>query len=192
MKEYKKDLRYKKTHEAIQLHFRELLKTTPYEKISVTSLAKNAGINRKTFYLHYGTLDDLLQELGREIVSKGTSRVENFTLPQDLRKLIFTIYAYWESLSQEDTKIFRLNLSSANVSGFTQHMRDTFTNFDANFQGGDPKMQKVALAFIVYSMGVFYREWTLYHTVSTLEEAVDLAYTFITNGIGASNKASDL
>lgn len=188
MKEYKNDLRYTKTHETIQKTFRELLEAIPYDKISVKLLTEKARINRKTFYLHYDTLDELLHELGREIVSNGISQIQKYTIPQDLKKIIFTIYQYWQSLTADDAKIFRLSSSSANVFSFAQQMRNIFANFDSNFQSGDIEKQKAALAFIVNAMGVIYREWTIYHTVSTIEEAVDLAYALITNGINTTVK----
>ena len=36
-----------------------------YEKITVRELTDRAMINRKTFYLHYETLDELLEEVRR-------------------------------------------------------------------------------------------------------------------------------
>ena len=39
-----------------------LLETTDFEYITVKELCKKAGVNRSTFYLHYETLSDLLEE----------------------------------------------------------------------------------------------------------------------------------
>lgn len=41
----------------------ELLKQKPYAQISVTELTERAGLNRKTFYMHYTSLDDVLAEV---------------------------------------------------------------------------------------------------------------------------------
>ena len=40
-----------------------LLQNTPYEKITVASLCRQAEITRATFYLHYDNIDDVLDEL---------------------------------------------------------------------------------------------------------------------------------
>ncbi len=40
-----------------------LLQNTPYEKITVASLCRQAEITRATFYLHYNNIDDVLDEL---------------------------------------------------------------------------------------------------------------------------------
>ncbi|MDK2865998.1 MAG: hypothetical protein PWP51_272 [Clostridiales bacterium] len=63
----KKDLRFQKTHNAIQDAFRTLMMKKDYEKITVKELCELAKINRKTFYLHYHTLDDLIETLEREL-----------------------------------------------------------------------------------------------------------------------------
>ncbi len=40
----------------------ELLNKKDYEFITVKELCEKAGVNRSTFYLHYSTMDDLLEE----------------------------------------------------------------------------------------------------------------------------------
>lgn len=185
--ECKNDLRYIKTKEAISNSFRVLLSEMPYEKITVKLLAERARINRKTFYLHYDTLDELLQELSHEIVLNGISQIQSYKIPQDLKNIIFVIFQYWQSLTEEDARIFRLCSASAGNITFVQQMRETFTNFDPEFYNGDTNRQKIALTFICNVMGTLYREWTIYHAVSTIKEAVELTYTFIMNGINVEN-----
>lgn len=52
-----KDKRYEKTEFLIKKTFFELVKNN--EKISVSQIAKKANIDRKTFYLHYETVESL-------------------------------------------------------------------------------------------------------------------------------------
>ncbi|MBS7527246.1 TetR/AcrR family transcriptional regulator [Fusibacter paucivorans] len=63
----KNDLRFQKTHSAIRAAFRTLMAKKDYDKITVKALCELAKINRKTFYLHYHTLDDMITELEYEI-----------------------------------------------------------------------------------------------------------------------------
>ena len=44
----------------------ELMKEKPIDKITPTELCRHAGINRNTFYKHYYTTRDLLQEIEEE------------------------------------------------------------------------------------------------------------------------------
>ena len=55
-----KDLRVRRTLKAIRSAFYELVLTKNYSDISITELTDLAEINRKTFYLHYSSLDDLV------------------------------------------------------------------------------------------------------------------------------------
>ncbi len=69
-----KSKQYNATHLHIQRCFLELLESQSYETITVTAVSKQAGINRKTFYLHYASLDALLEECTLrcvDAVSKG-------------------------------------------------------------------------------------------------------------------------
>lgn len=54
------DKRVIRTRKAIQSAFETLVSTTPLTEITVTLITQTADINRKTFYLHYDSIDDLL------------------------------------------------------------------------------------------------------------------------------------
>ena len=56
----KSDLRYRRTEAAIMQAFDELLKGPDSKKITVSALAREADIDRKTFYLHYNSIEDLV------------------------------------------------------------------------------------------------------------------------------------
>lgn len=75
MNDKKADLRYIKTEKIIRNTFLEMLKEMPYEKIEIKTLAERAYINRKTFYLHYNSLSDLLNSLLEEIYEEIVQNV---------------------------------------------------------------------------------------------------------------------
>lgn len=54
------DKRAQRTEYAIQAAFEHLIATMPLSEITVTRLTQEADINRKTFYLHYNSIEDLL------------------------------------------------------------------------------------------------------------------------------------
>lgn len=63
MAERKTDRRTLYTKNMIKDSLLELLKHTPYEKITVTSICKQSEITRATFYLHYNNIDEVLDEV---------------------------------------------------------------------------------------------------------------------------------
>ena len=81
------DLRVRKTKEAIRRTFEDMICEMDYEKITVKELTDRAMINRKTFYLHYETLDDLLEELQQEIVDSFTSQNISYKSMADINRI---------------------------------------------------------------------------------------------------------
>ena len=59
MAEKVKDRRVRKSQESFKEAFGEMILKVPYQKITITALAKIADLNRKTFYSHYDTMEDL-------------------------------------------------------------------------------------------------------------------------------------
>lgn len=81
------DRRVRRTRCAIHSAFRALVARDGFRNITVSALAREANIDRKTFYLHYRGLDDLMAEEIRQIadqvaaalmpVSKGSAMAVN-------------------------------------------------------------------------------------------------------------------
>lgn len=57
------DLRIRRTRSAIQDAFISLMREKEYAAITVTDISERADINRKTFYAHYETKEQLLAQL---------------------------------------------------------------------------------------------------------------------------------
>ena len=56
------DRRVRKTKKAIQEAYFRLLEKKKTEKITVAEITREADIDRKTFYLHYTSVQDLIRE----------------------------------------------------------------------------------------------------------------------------------
>jgi AcrR family transcriptional regulator len=63
------DLRIVKTKEALHNALLELLKEKSLEIISISEICRKARVNRGTFYLHYGQIEDLFEEYFKEITA---------------------------------------------------------------------------------------------------------------------------
>lgn len=66
------DLRVVKTKEVLHASLLSLLKEKSLHTISVTEVCRGAKINRGTFYLHYGKVEDLFEEYFKEIMTDLT------------------------------------------------------------------------------------------------------------------------
>ncbi len=68
--EKKRELRFQKTHKSIREVFKFLMLQKDFKSIKVKELSELANINRKTFYLHYNSIENLLMELETEIAEQ--------------------------------------------------------------------------------------------------------------------------
>lgn len=58
------------TRECLQLSLMHLMSERPYEKISVSEIVRRAGVSRMAFYRNYTDKEDILHELGDEIIKR--------------------------------------------------------------------------------------------------------------------------
>ncbi len=65
----KTDLRIIKTKRNIRQAFAELMSRKPMEEITVSDVASEALINRKTFYAHYAGVHEIIAEIEDEITA---------------------------------------------------------------------------------------------------------------------------
>lgn len=72
----REDKRVKNTRQAIRNSFLKLIVEKPIERISVTELCRDAGVNRGTFYAHYTDAYDLRNSLETELYEAVLSRMK--------------------------------------------------------------------------------------------------------------------
>lgn len=70
------DQRVVKTREGIRAAFERLIETMPYGDITVSAIAREARISRRTFYVHYGTVEELLRQMARERIERAADAVQ--------------------------------------------------------------------------------------------------------------------
>ena len=114
------DLRIKKTKRAIRTAFYELIKEKPLEKITVTEIAARAEINKATFYAHYETIHDLVDQLEQEAVAEVISQLNTVQgLLSAPRAFVKEMYALL-SKNQLCTELF----PAPAMAQFTAHLRN--------------------------------------------------------------------
>lgn len=64
------DRRVERSRRAIKDAFVRLLADKPLDQITVSAIAREAGVDRKTFYQHFGSIDGLVGVMVDELVAK--------------------------------------------------------------------------------------------------------------------------
>lgn len=70
------DRRIVRSRSAILSAFERLLVKKPLADITVSAIAREANVDRKTFYVHFGTVDGLLDAIAEDVVVKIVDSVE--------------------------------------------------------------------------------------------------------------------
>ena len=100
------DPRVVRTRALISDAFLELLDANPLSKITVSAIATKAGVNRKTFYLHFSSVEELVEYEARRLanrIMRETARVQAQTGGPDLR----TIFVELMTLTAERPNLYR-------------------------------------------------------------------------------------
>lgn len=103
------DRRVLKTKKALFEAFDRLIAVKDYDKITISELARSADIDRKTFYLHYSSIDEMFDDRVDNIVSDILDSVE-----EDMRRRAYDEAAegHLEDI-EPDPYIFFLGISRA-------------------------------------------------------------------------------
>ncbi|HJE98009.1 TetR/AcrR family transcriptional regulator [Ligilactobacillus acidipiscis] len=104
LKKNKEDLRVTKTLQNIRQTVVTLLIEKPLSEITVTEIAKRAQIQRKTFYLHYNSVTDVLAEFEAELshdVETMLTEISPFSVQEfltGLNELLCKNYAFYQEI----------------------------------------------------------------------------------------------
>lgn len=179
MPEKKVDLRVQRTKENLRRVFEEMICEMDYEEMSIKELTQRAQINRKTFYLHYDSLDDLLREIQNDLAQDFIRRTEGMAPPRDMDKITREFFLSQESLGKLGERI--------TCAGSYQYVSRRITS-DIMSQtwtkgSGDPFRQDIIMTFISQSTLAIYKQWVADGKRIPLEEIIDLAIRLVCHGV---------
>ena len=93
------DPRIVKTKKQLLQAFKELLLLyDDFMNITVKELCDKAGVSRKTFYLHYSQVDELLSDIEDEYIKDFYERTKDFDYFQDPEKIVEAYFDLNESV----------------------------------------------------------------------------------------------
>lgn len=134
----KSESKYFNTAVKMDLALIDLLKERPLEYITVSDLCETAGVNRSTFYLHYETMADLLDETVRYLLDDFRSyfsadgKVNRIDFAnRELKDLIYIEDRYlspYLTYIKDHKEIFATALLHNKTLGFEQVYERLFEN----------------------------------------------------------------
>ena len=134
----KSESKYFNTATKMDLALISLLKKKSFDYITVSEICENAGVNRSTFYLHYETVGDLLDEtvkyLLNDFLSYFSTDIKSIALNLtdcELNDLIFVCDKYltpYFSYIKDNKVIFGTALANNKTLGFEDVYKRMFDN----------------------------------------------------------------
>ncbi len=180
------DLRYIKTEALIRETFRDMLKEMDYSKITIRELTERAKINRKTFYLHYGTLDDLLYQLQIEIYRDMFVFIEKVNLPADLDKLVEKLFTFSASVGEPNQRILSCQGNfppgQSPADRVKKHMLGIYYPRNISSRYNQFEINLIN-AFLYDSLISIYSQWILDGRKIPLEDVISLTTKLILKGL---------
>lgn len=181
----KEDLRVQRTKKVLKDTFKEMLLNMDYERITIKDLCEKSMINRRTFYLHYDSIDDILEDVQLDYTTEFYERIKDYDAYHDIDKLTYEYFSF----SEEKGLIFEKINTNPNfdyirqrmvqkVEGYS-HKDNKFKNFDKH----DQHKKNIILSFINDSTVSCYRRWVKDGRKISMEEAIELTSKLIKTGI---------
>jgi AcrR family transcriptional regulator len=184
------DLRILKTREVIHKTFGDMLCEMDYEKITVKELTERARINRKTFYLHYPTLDDLLAELQDELADEFIRRTSRYSVILDMPNITQEFFLQSQALdklrqrisaSRGANKIHGSNRIMEKIIEQNHRCVDSMGEMDS-------ATRNIIMAFLASASVAMYQQWLTDWKKISMEGAIALSSSLMCKGVFGVNE----
>lgn len=185
----KVDKRVERTRNAIINAFKELIIEKEFKEITIKELAEKANINRKTFYLHYESMEEILFDLSIEIseqlldtlnskgfFNKGTMDIE--VLIDSIDELITQNYELTRKLvSANSYRFFSRNIKDLVKDSFIRKIK---LHSDLHM---DPYVMNLVGDYIGSGLAKLLKDWFEDHGQYTSKDIAKIASAIIFGGI---------
>lgn len=181
-KNKKEDLRVVKTKEIIRNTFKSMILEMDYDYITIKELTERAKINRKTFYLHYDSLDDLLLEIQDGYANVFIEKQISYTNIEDMKYLIGLFFdnANNEPLNER----ILCSGSYRNISDrIVKKVMDYRKKTNRGAFSDNEAYENIIFAYYGANSAIIYRQWVADGKKLSLEEVKELAIKLVCNGL---------
>ena len=170
------DRRVAKTRETIRQAYFDLVLEKGGKRVTVSEIARKANIDRKTFYLHYQSTEEIIEEFAEEKTSEMLLRLTTKSFfRRSFDRRIFAEEA--NSLLRENMDLCRALSSNPDYYFFWRGVEDTVVRHLINSYGRLTRTPAsdiiIRVSFFVSGAAGVYRRWFRGEIDCTLEEATD-------------------
>ena len=186
--EEKIDRRVRKSKEAIRTALVKLLKHKNIEDITVTEIAKEADVNRKTFYNNYENIYQVIEEIENDIVISFTDLLSKINLDEMLKQPL-KIFEMLTNIIQKDFEFYSNLVQAQRLGGFNLVLKITETlkeSVKANLPKElfkDKFTMEFSIDYMITGMMEGYTEWLQNPKEISLEKLTNTMSTIMFSGL---------
>ena len=181
----KTDLRVIRTKKAIREAFCSMIMEMDFQDITIKELTRRAMINRNTFYLHYSSIEALLQELQDEIAGEFIEKQVSYTRMADIRRMIRVFFEYMSTRSPLQDRL----LCSGSYQFFYDRVNRQIMGHRKLMNRGafglDEASENIIFAYYGSITAILYRQWVADGKRLSLDEVAELAEKLICQGMSS-------
>lgn len=159
----KTDVRIIKTKKAIREATLRLLSKKNLEEISITELATEAQVNRKTFYNYYQSLSNVVEEIENETVEHFVSAIRATDWYEGERLDFYKLFLCLTEAVRDNMDFFGylLNISKTSrlIVKVETRLKEKGKEFFAKYLDADENLIAMAMDYVVSGMVSIYRRW---------------------------------
>ena len=186
------DKRVERTRNAILSAFRQLIIEEDLNKITIKQLALKANINRKTFYLHYNSMEELLFDLTVEysdqifelLCQKGFFDVDYL----NIESLIDTLDEIITNNEDMIKKIITSNSYHFFIRNIKDMLKDSFVRKLKNKTSFNEKTLNLIGDFIASGLAKIMKDWFEDPGNLTARDIATITSHLIYNGVSGLKK----
>ncbi|MCR5646705.1 MAG: TetR/AcrR family transcriptional regulator [Acholeplasmatales bacterium] len=156
------------------------------DDISVKELCEKAKLNRRTFYLHYRYIDDVLNEVQDEFFDKFIEKTRDYDYITNVEP---EVRAFFELLMESPVQE-KIILSPQLDYIREKHRLSAIDRAEINdnlksIKNFKPTYQRIITNHYYHTLLDCYREWVSLGKTIPIEEMINLTSSLLTNGMSA-------
>lgn len=189
------DRRIVRSRNAILSAFERLLMEKPLADITVSAIAREANVDRKTFYVHFGTVDGLLDAIAEDVVEMIVDSVE-LTLASlgsdPNERALGAAETFFRTINEalcDNLMLNRQLIENIPLDDFMARLREPLerkiAERDLLPHGLKDEMFDYYLAFLLSGIIGIYRTWALSDGSVPIERISEVANNLTLNGLSS-------
>ena len=192
------DRRIVRSRNAILSAFERLLMEKPLADITVSAIAREANVDRKTFYVHFGTVDGLLDAIAVDVVEMIVEKTLASMDGDTNERALGAAATFFKTVNEALCNNLVLNrqlIENIPLDDFMARLRapleHEIAERDLLPQGLKDEMFDYYLAFLLSGIIGIYRTWALSDGSVPIERVSEVANDLTLNGLSSLESRLD-